>query len=38
MKKIFVAISLVLVGYFAVAQKQVNIIPEPQFLKVHTGN
>ena len=38
MKKIFVAISLILVGYFAVAQKQVSIIPEPQFLKVHTGN
>jgi len=38
MKKIFVAISLVLVGYIAVAQKQVSIIPEPQFLKVQTGN
>jgi len=38
MKKIFVAISLVLVGYIAVAQKSVSIIPEPQFLKVNAGS
>jgi N-acetyl-beta-hexosaminidase len=38
MKKIFVAISLLLVGYIAVAQKSVSIIPEPQFLKVNTGS
>ena len=38
MKKIFVAISLLLVGYIAVAQKSVSIIPEPQFLKVNAGN
>ena len=38
MKKIVFAISLILVGYIAVAQKQVSIIPEPQFLKVNNGN
>ena len=38
MKKIVFAISLILVGCFAIAQKQVSIIPEPQFLKVNNGN
>ena len=38
MKKIVVAISLMVVGYIAAAQKSVSIIPAPQFLKVHTGS
>ena len=38
MKKIVVAISLVLMGYLAVAQRSVPIIPEPQSIKVNTGD
>jgi hexosaminidase len=38
MKKIVVAISLVMMGYLAVAQRTVPIIPEPQSVKVNTGN
>ena len=38
MKKIVVAISLVLMGYLAVAQRSVSIIPEPQSIKVNTGD
>jgi len=38
MKKIVIAISFLLIGYMVSAQNAVNIIPEPQFLKVNAGS